>query len=224
MGKRLLRQALEVSRKAGDQRQAAWALVLQSVTVLDEPERASALAEEGLSLFRELDDQAGMASGFNALGEIARVNGQDEQAKRHYEQAMALADRMGNIRRKYVSLLNMSYIAQHERDHERAIALLHQVMGLAREMKNDNDMAKGLQVLSGSLAAVGEAERAARLLGAADVAMERMGAFVEPSDQPELERNIAAVHARLDAAAFQAAWAAGAQMTLEQAVADALGD
>jgi non-specific serine/threonine protein kinase len=222
--KRLLQQALEISHKLGDKRQAAWALVMNSLIVWGELDQAKAFAVEGLSLFRELDDQSGMASAFNALGEIARVNGEDDDARRSYEAAIAIAEQTGNIRRKYITLVNLSYIVQHETDHERAIELLRQEMALAREMKNENDMAKGMQVLSGSLAAVGEAERAARLLGAAEVAMERMGAFVEPSDQSELDRNIAHVRALLEDATFQAAWAAGRKMTLEQAVADALGE
>jgi tetratricopeptide (TPR) repeat protein len=220
--RRLLHQALEVSREVGDKRQAAWALVLNSLIVTGELNQAKAFAEEGLSLFRVLDDQSGMASAFNALGEIARVNGQDDDARRNYEAAVAVAEQAGNIRRKYATLSNLSYIAQHENDHERAIELLRQSLVIAREMQNHNDMARGIQVLSGSLGAVGEPERGARLLGAAEVAMERVGALVEPSDQSELDRNIADVRALLDEATFQAAWAEGRKMTLEQAVAEAL--
>jgi predicted ATPase/DNA-binding CsgD family transcriptional regulator len=220
--KRLLHQALAVSRKLGDKRQAAWALVLNSIIELDELDSANTFAEEGLSLFRELDDKPGMASAFNAMGEIARVNGKDDDAKRSYEQAIALAEQTGDIRRKYITLVNMTYITQHEKDHQRAIALLRQIMLLARDMKNYYDIALSMRVLSGSLGALGEPERAARLLGAAEVVEERIGALLEPSDQSELERNIAEVRGLLDEATFQAAWAEGRKLTLEQAVAEAL--
>src|SRR5258708_30782660 len=151
--KRLLLQALEISRKLGDQRQAAWALTMTSLTEMGQPDRANALAEEGLSMFRVLDDKPGMAHAFNVMGEIARVNGQDNQAKRNYEEAIAFAEQTGNIRRKYTTLVNMSCILQHENDHERAIELLRQTLALAREMKNYYDMALSLHVLSGSLEA-----------------------------------------------------------------------
>ncbi len=222
--KRLLQQALAVSREVGDKCQAAWALVMQGVTELDDPDRANATVEEGLALFRELDDKPGMALAFNALGEIARVNGQDERAKRNYEAAVALAEQTGNIRRKYTTVTNLSYIAQHENDHERAIGLLRQTLALAREMKNYNDMAHGVQAVAGSLGVLGDPERAARLLGAAEAARERIGALVEPSDQSELDRNIAAVRGLLDETTFRAAWVEGRKMTLEQAVAQVLGD
>jgi len=220
----LLQRALDVSRALGDKCQAAWALVLIGLTTLDEPDQANRLAEEGLALFREMDDRSGMATAFNGLGEIARVNGHDEQARRNYEAAVVVAEQTGNIRRKYISLANLSYIAQHENDHGRAIALIRQKLELAREMKNYNDIATAIQVLSGSLAAVGEPERAARLLGAAETTLSRIGAHIETTDRPEYERINREVRTLLDEATFQAAWAEGRKMTLEQAVADALDE
>lgn len=222
--RKLLQRALDVSRSLGDKCQAAWALVLNGLTTLDEPDEANRLAEEGLSLFREIDDWSGMATAFNGLGEIARVNGHDEQARRNYEAAVAVAEQTGNIRRKYISLANLSYIAQHENDHVRAIALIRQKLELAREMKNHNDIATAILTLSGSLAAVGEPERAARLLGAAETTLSRIGAHIETTDKPEYERINREVRTLLDQATFQAAWAEGRKMTLEQAVADALDE
>jgi hypothetical protein len=60
------------------------------------------------------------------------------------------------------------------------------------------------------------------MFGAWEAAMERMGAAAQPADMPDLERNIAAVRAQLDPEIFQAAWANGRALTLEQAVEFAL--
>jgi hypothetical protein len=49
-----------------------------------------------------------------------------------------------------------------------------------------------------------------------------MGAAPQPADMPDLERSIAAVRAQLDPELFQAVWANGRTMSLEQAVAFAL--
>ena len=64
--------------------------------------------------------------------------------------------------------------------------------------------------------------RAAHLFGAAHAFLQRSGALIDPGDQPEHDRNIAFVRARLGEAAFEAAWAEGQAMTLDQAVAHAL--
>ncbi len=116
---------------------------------------------------------------------------------------------------------NLSFIDQHESNHQAAIDRMRQALMRGRKMKSNKDMANFIQILAGSLGAVGEPERAARLLGAGEVALERMGAFIQ-TDQFELDRMIAAVRAQLDDATFQAAWAAGRAMMLEQAVANAL--
>ena len=68
--------------------------------------------------------------------------------------------------------------------------------------------------------------RAARVLGATEAAFERLGAFQQPADQPEMDRIVAVVRARCggDTDAYRAAWAEGRRMTLEQAAAYALGE
>ena len=60
---------------------------------------------------------------------------------------------------------------------------------------------------------------AARLFGAAYVFLQRSGTLIDPSDQPEHDRNTAFLRSLLGEAAFQEAWEAGQAMTLDQAVA-----
>ena len=60
--------------------------------------------------------------------------------------------------------------------------------------------------------------------GAAAALREQLGAAVEPWERPARERDLAAARAALEPAAFEAAWAAGAALPLEAAVAEALAD
>ena len=72
-------------------------------------------------------------------------------------------------------------------------------------------------------AAVGQAERGARLLGAAEAQRERIGLrFRVREDQAALEQAVAAARAALGEDAFAAAWAAGRTLSPGQAVAEAL--
>jgi hypothetical protein len=82
-------------------------------------------------------------------------------------------------------------------------------------------MAEKMITIAGSMNA-GSALRAAQLLGAADAALERLGAFYQPADMPEYERIVARVRQHIDDAAFSAAWAEGRRMTPEQALSFAL--
>jgi hypothetical protein len=92
-------------------------------------------------------------------------------------------------------------------------------------------MAESIGMMAGSIVMdpASDAEgprRAARLLGAMEAALERLGAFHQPTDLAEMDRIISTVRARWggDTDAFRAAWAEGRRMTLEQAVAYALGE
>lgn len=66
------------------------------------------------------------------------------------------------------------------------------------------------------------AQRAARLFGAAAALRERAGAAAAARDRAKFERDVAAVRATLGPPAFDAAWAEGRAMPLDQAIAYAL--
>ena len=76
----------------------------------------------------------------------------------------------------------------------------------------------------GSPVRLGQAERAARLLGTAKTALEASNAPLPmgPADQAAYDRYLAATKAQLDSQVFAAAWEEGRRMTLSQAVACAL--
>ena len=82
----------------------------------------------------------------------------------------------------------------------------------------------GLAVLAGPAAAKGQSERAVRLLGASEALREATGLGLQAADQFEIDRYVASARAQLDEATFEAAWAEGRAMTLEEAVAYALGE
>src|SRR5690349_6266486 len=74
----------------------------------------------------------------------------------------------------------------------------------------------------------GQPERAARVFGAGQALRQSLRANLA-RDWPggarsDYEQDVATVRAQLDAATFEAAWAAGRAMTLEQAIAEALGE
>ncbi len=73
-------------------------------------------------------------------------------------------------------------------------------------------------------AARGHAERAGRLLGAAETFSPRLFNYFEEMGPINLDQEIAQVRTRLDQAAFEAGRAVGQVMTKEQAISYALQD
>jgi non-specific serine/threonine protein kinase len=220
-GRRLARRALAIARDYGDKRQIGWSLWALSTT-LGSSSEVEAVTQEALALLQESGDQPGLGLVFNSMGEHARLSGDDKRARSAYVESLAIAEHTGDARRQYYALFNLAFIAQHEGDHQEAVQVIRRSLALCQDLGVQTDVAQELLSLAGSLGALGEPRRAARLFGAAYTYLERRGALIDPSDQPEHDRNMAFVRAQLGEAAFNAAWAEGQEMTLEQAVAYAL--
>jgi non-specific serine/threonine protein kinase len=216
--KRLAQRAVAVARNYGDVRELGWSLWALSTTLSGGSE-AEALTQEAIALLREVDDQPGLGLAFNSIGERARLSGDDERARSAYEESLAIAERTGDARRQYYVLYNLAFVAQHEGNHQEAIRMIRRSLALCQDLGVPTDVAQELLALAGSLGALGDPVRAAHLFGAAQAFLERRGTLIDPSDQPEHDRNIAIVRAQLDEAAFEAAWAEGQAMTFDQAVA-----
>jgi tetratricopeptide (TPR) repeat protein len=183
-----------------------------------------AMAETGLSIFREVDHQPGIAQALNIIGELARVGGDYERAKRAYEECLSVCQQTGEVNRICYTYANLAYVAQHEGDDKHALQLARHAFQLSREASGTHDVASFLANLASPAAALGQFQPAARLLGASKAALERMGAFYQPSDKPEVDRAVEVVRAQLGTADFEAAWAEGRAMSVEEAIDYALDD
>jgi hypothetical protein len=67
-------------------------------------------------------------------------------------------------------------------------------------------------------------DRAVRLFGAAEALREAIGHLPNPQAQADYDDCLDATRSRLGVIAFEAAWAEGRAMTLEQAIEYALAD
>jgi hypothetical protein len=106
---------------------------------------------------------------------------------------------------------------------EAAARLREALAGMEREGVGDL-VPESLEWLAPVLSAGGRPRAATRLLGAAAAAAGRRVTHHRryPRDDPAFEDDVAAVRARLPAAAFRTVWAEGERMSPEQAVAYAL--
>src|SRR5690606_652603 len=134
-------------------------------------------------------------------------------------ECLEICVKTGETRRVAIMLFNLAFLAQHRGDHVGTIEATRRALQIARDMNNKGEMAWGLPIIAGSMAALGQPQQAARLLGASESFLERLGTFILPTDKHEFDRIRAQVSVQLGADAFQAALAEGRKMTLEQAVA-----
>jgi non-specific serine/threonine protein kinase len=155
---------------------------------------ARRLLEEALALRRAHRAPHGIGQALSRLGRLALVEGDAAAARRRLTQGLAVWRDAGCVWRIPVLLRNLARVAE----------------------------------------AQGQPARAARLWSAAAAQHQALlgrplpadeGPTIAPTDEgPTLAEATESLRARVGAVAFDAAWAAGQAMTLEQAVADALED
>jgi hypothetical protein len=105
----------------------------------------------------------------------------------------------------------------------RAKALLVEALALGRELGEKASIAECLEGFAAIAVAQAQPERAARLIGAAKAIRDSINLPLQPIDRAALERVIADIHAQLDSATFEAICIAGRALSVEQAIAEALG-
>jgi hypothetical protein len=125
------------------------------------------------------------------------------------------------------ALACLAQVARLRGDVAGAEALGREELLLWRRLGSPPHIAGGLEGLARTAATAGEmerAERAARLLGAAAALRERVGVSPGKRGRVHLERAAAQARVTLGATRWAAAFAAGQALSLEGAVAEALGE
>jgi tetratricopeptide (TPR) repeat protein len=225
-GNELLLDLLQLARELGDRRMTAGALVNlgTSAYLQRDYQRAQELAEEGVQLAREIGERRLLAVGLNRLGDFQRIQGYHTQAIIYFEEALALFHKVGDIEQKSWVLHNMGYVALHQGSNSQATSFFSESLLSFRALGTEWGIVSCLTGLAGVAQAMGQPERAARLFGMVEEFIGYKGIVLEPVDQAEYERKLAATRAQLNEPTFAAAWTEGQTMTLEQAVAYAIED
>jgi len=224
-GKELLHRALELYQQIGDEGNAAWSMVYLGGDYQENPHehaQGMVLCTQGLTHFLKTEDKPGMAYTFNSLGELARLQGDYAAARRYYEESLSVVKETGERQREAILLNNLCFVAYHQQDYRLAMHFAQRCIVVAGDLKSKFRQACLLATMAGPTAALGQPERAARLLGASHARMEALGTRHMPADQPELDLFEAAARNELGDEAFQEAWQAGQAMTLQEAVSLAL--
>jgi non-specific serine/threonine protein kinase len=181
-------------------------------------------AQESLVLFRALGDRLGIARALNALAEDARLFGDYALAARYYEEALALDHQLGDVVGIAIRRHDLGYIALYEEDVPRAVRSFRESYFLNQQIGYQSGALSFLEGMAAAASAAGQPERAARLYGAWEARCARPGTEfkLHPPDQAEYDRSVERLRAALSEAALTRAWASGANLTLDQALGEAL--
>jgi predicted ATPase/DNA-binding SARP family transcriptional activator len=186
--------------------------------------RAVALGTDSLAGFRALGDKRGVAMGLHQLGLIAGDSGDRPRAAALLEESLALYRELGDTRLIAVVVAGVGITACWQSDYVRARACFEESLRLFRELGMETGFVRSLAGLGRIAHALGQPERAATLFAAAAALRESVGSWTPLLDPTTHEDIVSATRARLGVAAFAAAWAAGREMTRDQAVDYALSE
>ena len=215
----------ELFRRAGDLVGVARSLNSQGGIARDmgDPARAERLFVESVDLRRRLgEDGAPLAIVLGNLAMVALDRRDFILARDIGEECLELSE--DSDQWVYAATLQvLADVAVEEGDVARAGELLRRAYPVLREL-GAYRLTEFLDSCAGLAVAVGEANTAARLLGATDAALEEMGARMVPADAQLRERRITAVRASLGGSTLETLRTEGRSLSLEAALDVALAD
>jgi predicted ATPase/class 3 adenylate cyclase len=217
-----LEEGVGLARQGGDPRQLAELLAALGFVARLQEDYATARSclEEALDLARAAGHSWFVANALNHLGELALEADRDaEAAWRLYEQSLALYRQLGDPRMLAVVLVGRGRVARARGDGPGARAALAEALAALGEADGAGVMPVALYTLAALAADAGRPARAVRLLAAATAQEARGGARVWPAVRRERDGWLGPARGALGEAGYARAWAAGAAMSLEQAVA-----
>jgi class 3 adenylate cyclase/tetratricopeptide (TPR) repeat protein len=219
-----LQAGLIQARAAGDRPGEALALNNLGLVAWNQGDYAAArsLYQESLALRRQLGDRWGISASLTNLGLVAETQGDHTAAWGLLEESLALDREMGDKPGIAISLINLGNVAWNQGDYAAAQVLYEESLALSREMGDKRGIVETLVGLAGVATASGDMPRATRLASAAESLRVSIYLALGPLEQRIYERAISTTRAALGEDAFNAAWAEGQAITLEDAIALAL--
>jgi DNA-binding CsgD family transcriptional regulator len=187
-------------------------------------ERGDEMLAESLEAFDESSYKAGAAFGIVIQGWQAHYRGAQERAEALFQASLPDMREIGDAVGTGHALRGLAAVARQRGELDAATACLQEALRLANDKGDKMGLTHCLEDLAGVTCAQDLPERAARLLGASEALRQATGQERLSWDRSNIDQYIATTRAGLGDAAFEAAFAAGQEMTQEEAVGFALQD
>jgi tetratricopeptide (TPR) repeat protein len=220
------KQALSFTRRLDDKFRLSNVLVGLSWTLvtLGHHRQAKVTAEQALSLGRQIENAWAIGQGLNILGCLELLHGNHDRAESLYAESLDCFKQAQNPSWEAVMLLNIGQSVQDRDDQARARELYLEALSRCWKLVDVWGIGLSLEKVACSAAAYRQYRKAARLFAAAQKLHQSIGYMLEIVERLGHEKYLPLVQHGLSPAEFAAAWAEGQALTLEQAVAEALGN
>jgi predicted ATPase len=223
-GLRASSEAVELARTLHNDWRLAFTLMMlgNNIIVLQGLEAARPAFEESLRLARAVGDPWLLSQAVYTLAVVASLTGDSPSALRLFDESIGVMRKVGDRWGLSYSLAGLSFEYLREGQIDQARLQLDESLTLAREIASTTSTALVLVGYAGLAAARGQPVRAAQSIGAADGVMAAIDARWWPTEQFAYDFIATMIRALLDDATWDAAYAEGRTMTVDQAIAYAL--
>jgi predicted ATPase/DNA-binding SARP family transcriptional activator/DNA-binding CsgD family transcriptional regulator len=222
---KLAERSVNLSREANDLGVLANSLIElgnASVWRVGGQGQARAFYEEALATSRELGSASILRSCLNGLGLSYLLQRNLGRAAQLFEESAALCREAGDRTLLPLPLNDLGWVALLSDDLERAEALHKESLALSKDLGGSHRAFVFLEGLACDAGAKGEAERAAKLFGAAQALREATGFSLEPAMRSLEEPYFLGARSQLEESAWTEAWEEGRTMSMETAFEYAL--
>jgi non-specific serine/threonine protein kinase len=218
-------QALAMARNFGDRALELHVLFNFAFNPLlsGDYETAIALWERAADIAKEIGDRAMAARAVQSIGFALLLSGQPAAAIPVLEDVQPEWEELGNSLQVAETAAAIATARHRSGDTETATVLYRESLKMIHEVGNLPLTAAGLDGLAGLASSQGLHERAVRLSGAAAALKEQIGGS-QPMRGLWEEADLAAARSTMGDEAVAAALAEGRAMTIDRALAYALGD
>lgn len=215
----LLEQSLNSWRELGNQYNAATLLINMSLLAIrmNDNDRATELAKEAEKAFHMISNVSGAARAKITLGLALLHKGNYAQSMQLHRECLALVTELDNRREvsRAHAYLGLALLAQD--NHDQARRHYRESLLIAQEIEYRVGILKAILGLAGAEAGSGRAQRAVRLMSAANANGFDGSHDSSPAEEDLRERTITKAHETLSEVEYGAAWTAGQGMSLPEA-------
>lgn len=212
-----LLEAVRIHEELGNQVRGAWARSNLGSVYLEQGEYAVArrLNEESLAAQRQAGDDAGMALSHEYLGFSALGEGDCAEAQAHLDASLTIRRALGDKRGMGATLTGLGQLALYRQEYGHARQYLTEALRHRHAAGDWSGMVLTLETMAWVAAAEGKAALALQLAGGADALRRQTHLAVPPVRAALMERQMTPARRTLSAEAAREAFAAGAQLAIE---------
>jgi tetratricopeptide (TPR) repeat protein len=217
-------EGLALWTQLGDKRGIAWSHIYFSRLALVQGNHGAAHehVQAGLTLARALNDREAVCWALLCLADVSLAQGDNSAAWEHCVESLRLCWALGAKRGLAVALRTAANVRTEAADCGTARVLCRQSLVMSQALGERPGIATTLRAMAHLAHAQGEANRAARLLGAAATLQETLALPLTPRERADFDRCALAIRELMGELPFTTAWASGSAILLDEAVAYAL--